>query len=174
MRESRTYGSGRGACDETHVPTATEDVEQYCRTHAIEEVCAIPVAVFLVALGIGFTQRSGEATEYPVRPIRIIVPWPAGGPTDAVARVLAQEMSDRLNQPVIVDNKAGATGTIGSDAAAKSSPDGYTLVVANTASRALAKISNPKMTYDPMVDFRIRQLSCRDHGRGLAASEDFG
>src|SRR5215471_9628959 len=112
------------------------------------KIRTVTVAVFLGALAIALTQRSGEAAEYPVRPIRIIVPWPAGGPTDAVARVLAQEMSDTLNQSVIVDNKAGATGAIGSDAAAKSNPDGYTLVVANTASHALAKISNPKLTYD--------------------------
>jgi tripartite-type tricarboxylate transporter receptor subunit TctC len=111
-------------------------------------------AVLLAILAIGFDAQSGETAEYPIHPIRIIVPWPAGGPSDAVARVLAQEVSGALNQSVIVDNKAGATGTIGSEAAAKSAPDGYTLVVANSASHALAKISNPKLTYDPMVDFR--------------------
>ena len=119
-----------------------------------KKIRAVTVAIFLGALAIGLTQRSSEAAEYPVHPIPIIVPWPAGGPTDAVARVLAQEMSDTLNQSVIIDNKAGATGAIGSDVAAKSNPDGYTLVVANTASHALAKISNPKLTYDPIVDFR--------------------
>jgi tripartite-type tricarboxylate transporter receptor subunit TctC len=113
----------------------------------------ILVAIFLGTLATGFSHTSSEAGEYPVRPIRIIVPWPAGGPSDAVARVLAQEMSERLNQSVIVDNKPGATGTIGSDAAAKSSSDGYTLVVANTATHALSKVSNPRLTYDPLVDF---------------------
>jgi tripartite-type tricarboxylate transporter receptor subunit TctC len=95
-----------------------------------------------------------EAADYPNRPIHIVVPWPAGGPTDAVARVLAREMSDALHQSVVIDNKAGATGTIGSDAVAKSPPDGYTIVVAGTASHTLAKITNPKLPYDPLKDFR--------------------
>jgi tripartite-type tricarboxylate transporter receptor subunit TctC len=95
-----------------------------------------------------------EAADYPSRPIHIVVPWPAGGPTDAVARVLAREMSDTLRQSVVIDNKAGATGTIGSDAVAKSPPDGYTVVVAGTASHPLAKITNPKLPYDPLKDFR--------------------
>jgi tripartite-type tricarboxylate transporter receptor subunit TctC len=95
-----------------------------------------------------------EAADYPNRPIHIVVPWPAGGPTDAVARVLAREMSDALRQSVVIDNKAGATGAIGSDAVAKSPPDGYTIVVAGTASHTLAKITNPKLPYDPLKDFR--------------------
>jgi tripartite-type tricarboxylate transporter receptor subunit TctC len=94
------------------------------------------------------------AADYPNRPIRIVVPWPAGGPTDAVARVLAQEMSARLGQPIVIDNKAGATGSIGSDAVAKSEPDGYTIVVANTASHALLRVGNPKLPYDPLSDFK--------------------
>jgi tripartite-type tricarboxylate transporter receptor subunit TctC len=94
------------------------------------------------------------AADYPNRPIHIVVPWPAGGPTDAVARVLAREMSETLRQSLVIDNKAGATGVIGSDAVAKSSPDGYTIVVAGTASHPLAKITNAKLPYDPLKDFR--------------------
>jgi tripartite-type tricarboxylate transporter receptor subunit TctC len=94
------------------------------------------------------------AADYPNRPIHIVVPWPAGGPTDAVARVLAREMSETLRQSLVIDNKAGATGVIGSDAVAKSPPDGYTIVVAGTASHPLAKIANAKLPYDPLKDFR--------------------
>lgn len=97
---------------------------------------------------------SAVAASYPERPVRIVVPWPAGGPTDAVARVLAQEISQQLGQPIIIDNKAGATGSIGSDSVAKSPPDGYTIVVSNTASHALSKIANPKLPYDPVRDFK--------------------
>ena len=97
---------------------------------------------------------AASAAEYPNRPIRIVVPWPAGGPTDAVARVLAQEMSETLHQPVIVDNRAGATGTIGSDTVARSAPDGYTIVVANTASHALSKVAMAQLSYDPQSDFK--------------------
>jgi len=104
----------------------------------------------LSALGI----FSAQAADYPNRPIRVVVPWPPGGPTDAVARVLAQEMSETLRQPIVIDNKAGATGVLGSDYVAKAAPDGYTIVVAGTASHSLAKIANPKLPYDPLKDFR--------------------
>ena len=104
----------------------------------------------LSALGV----FSAEAAEYPNRPIHVVVPWPPGGPTDAVARVLSQEISETLRQPVVIDNKAGATGVLGSDFVAKAAPDGYTIVVAGTASHSLAKIANAKLPYDPLKDFR--------------------
>ncbi len=97
---------------------------------------------------------SAQAADYPNRPIRVVVPWPPGGPTDAVARVISQEISETLRQPVVIDNKAGATGVLGSDFVAKAPPDGYTIVVAGTASHSLAKIVNAKLPYDPLKDFR--------------------
>ena len=106
-------------------------------------------AALLWALGT----FAAEAADYPNRPIHVVVPWPPGGPTDAVARVLAQEISETLRQPVIIDNKAGATGVLGSDFVAKAPPDGYTIVVAGTASHSLAKIANAKLPYDPLKDF---------------------
>jgi tripartite-type tricarboxylate transporter receptor subunit TctC len=108
------------------------------------------MALAILSLGV----FSAEAADYPNRPIRVVVPWPPGGPTDAVARVLSQEMSETLRQPIVIDNKAGATGVLGSDFVAKAAPDGYTIVVAGTASHSLAKIVNPKMPYDPLKDFR--------------------
>jgi tripartite-type tricarboxylate transporter receptor subunit TctC len=107
----------------------------------------------IAALAAAVVATPAVSADYPNRPIHIVVPWPAGGPTDAVARILAQEMSDTLHQAIVIDNKAGATGAIGSDAVAKSVPDGYTIVVANTASHALAKIANAKLPYDPLKDF---------------------
>jgi tripartite-type tricarboxylate transporter receptor subunit TctC len=97
---------------------------------------------------------SAEAADYPNRPIHVVVPWPPCGPTDAVARVLSQDISETLRQPVVIDNKAGATGVLGSDFVAKAAPDGYTIVVAGTASHSLAKIANAKLPYDPLKDFR--------------------
>jgi tripartite-type tricarboxylate transporter receptor subunit TctC len=108
------------------------------------------VSALVSALGV----FSAAAADYPTRPIRVVVPWPPGGPTDAVARVLAQEMSESLRQTIVIDNKAGATGVLGSDFVAKAAPDGYTIVVAGTASHSLAKIANPKLPYDPLKDFR--------------------
>jgi tripartite-type tricarboxylate transporter receptor subunit TctC len=101
-----------------------------------------------------FGLAAAHAADYPNKPIHVVVPWPPGGPTDAVARVLSQEISETLRQPVVIDNKAGATGVIGSDFVAKAAPDGYTIVVAGTASHSLAKIANPKLPYDPLKDFR--------------------
>ena len=110
----------------------------------------------LVALAVvsAITAFPAHAADYPNRPIHVVVPWPPGGPTDAVARVISQEISETLRQPVVIDNKAGATGVLGSDFVAKAAPDGYTIVVAGTASHSLAKIANSKMPYDPLKDFR--------------------
>src|SRR4051812_38781570 len=116
---------------------------------AFSRRCMAALAV-LSALGV----FSAEAADYPNRPIHVVVPWPPGGPTDAVARVLSQEISETLRQPVVIDNKAGATGVLGSDFVAKAQPDGYTIVVAGTASHSLAKIANAKLPYDPLKDFR--------------------
>ena len=117
--------------------------------HAFSRRRLMALAV-LSALGVS----SAAAADYPNRPIRVVVPWPPGGPTDAVARVLSQEISETLRQPVVIDNKAGATGVLGSDFVAKAAPDGYTIVVAGTASHSLAKIANAKLPYDPLKDFR--------------------
>ena len=117
--------------------------------HAFSRRGLLALAV-LSALGV----VSAAAADYPNRPIHVVVPWPPGGPTDAVARVLSQEISETLRQPVVIDNKAGATGVLGSDFVAKAAPDGYTIVVAGTASHSLAKIANAKLPYDPLKDFR--------------------
>jgi tripartite-type tricarboxylate transporter receptor subunit TctC len=93
------------------------------------------------------------AETYPARPIRFIVPYPPGGPLDAVARMLADKMKDGLGQAVVVDNKPGAGGNIGADAAAKSAPDGYTIVMGAVATHAINPTLFPKMPYDPVKDF---------------------
>ena len=92
------------------------------------------------------------AQSYPSRPIRLIVPYPAGGGTDIVARVVGQKLHESLGQPVVIDNRGGAGGTIGTAAAAKSPPDGYTLVLVPTS-----HVINPsiyaKLPYDTEKDF---------------------
>ena len=91
--------------------------------------------------------------DYPVRPLRLIVPFPAGGSTDIVGRVVAQKLSERLGQQVVVDNRGGAGGTIGTDIAAKASPDGYTLTVGTTSTHAVAAGAYSKLAYNPVRDF---------------------
>ena len=96
---------------------------------------------------------SALAQMYPVRPVRMIVPFPAGGATDIVGRLVAQKLSEAWRQQVIVDNRGGAGGTIGSDIAAKSAPDGYTILVATSSTHAIAPSLYSKLPYDPVRDF---------------------
>ncbi len=92
-------------------------------------------------------------SDYPNKPIRLIVPFPAGGSTDIVGRVVAQKLSERLGQQVVVDNRGGAGGTIGTDAAAKAAPDGYTLTIGTTSTHAVAAGAYSKLSYHPAKDF---------------------
>ena len=106
----------------------------------------------MAALGIAPTLAFAQDA-WPARPVRIIVPFAAGGTSDALARLLGQRLQDVLKQTVIVDNKAGAGGVIGADAAAKSPADGYTLLLGTIASHAINPALQPKMPYDAVKDF---------------------
>jgi len=92
-------------------------------------------------------------TDYPNRPVKLIVGFAPGGSTDIVARVVAQKLGERLGQSVVVENKAGAGGTIGADATAKASADGYTLTLGTTSTHAIAASAYSKLPYDPVRDF---------------------
>ena len=108
----------------------------------------------LAALGAcALTQAHAQgAAEFPVRPIRIVVPFAAGGATDVIARVVGQKMSDALGQPVVVDNKAGANGNIGAVTVARAAPDGYTILMA-TSSHAINATLYRKLDYSLTKDF---------------------
>jgi tripartite-type tricarboxylate transporter receptor subunit TctC len=93
------------------------------------------------------------AQAYPSKPIRLIVPFPAGGATDLFARTLSQKMSDRLGASVVIDNKPGAGGAIGSDLAAKAPADGYTLLLATTSTHSIGPAITRKLPYDTVRDF---------------------
>ncbi len=94
-----------------------------------------------------------SAQDYPTKPIRVIVPYPAGGPTDVLARLVGQKAGEALGQPVVVDNRGGAGGVIGTDAVAKAAPDGYTLGLANNATHATNSSLYPTLPYDAVKDF---------------------
>src|SRR4249919_3087740 len=116
------------------------------RTRAI----LLPIAV--VVFGTIITDPA-TAQPYPSRTITLVVPFPAGGATDVVARILAQGLSDRMKQPVIIDNRPGANGAIGSTAVAKARPDGYTLVMGGVNTHAMNDSLIKPRPYDSAKDF---------------------
>ena len=97
--------------------------------------------------------HASASAAWPERPIKLIVPFPPGGPNDAVARLVAEPLSQQLGQPVVIDNRAGAGGTIGSDAGAKATPDGYTLTLGSTSSHSLPTLLKQKIGYSPTTSF---------------------
>ncbi len=111
---------------------------------------------FIIALLLSIvTLTAGHAQEprWPDRPVRFIVPLPAGAAADVVARLIAQKLTEKLGQPVIVENRPGASGTIGTDVVAKAAPDGYTLGMATSTTHVTAAILTRKLPYDPIKDF---------------------
>jgi tripartite-type tricarboxylate transporter receptor subunit TctC len=108
---------------------------------------------YLAALVLLAGATFAHAQAWPAKPVKIIVPFPAGGPTDVLTRVLADKLAQSLGQPVVVENKPGAGGSIGADLAAKSAPDGYTLVMATGSTHSVGPYLNPKLPYDPVKDF---------------------
>ncbi len=94
-----------------------------------------------------------HAQAYPAKPVRLIVPFAPGGANDLVSRLVGQRLAAGLGQPVVIENRAGAGGTIGLDNCAKAPPDGYTLVMAPASALTVAPALNPKLPYDPVRDF---------------------
>jgi tripartite-type tricarboxylate transporter receptor subunit TctC len=112
------------------------------------------IAPFMIAAAAALNCVSAAvlAQSYPVKPVRVVIPWPPGGSNDIVGRIVAQKLTETTGQQFIVDNRGGAAGTIGSEAVAKSSPDGYTIMV-----HSATHVSNPhlygKLPYDTLKDF---------------------
>jgi tripartite-type tricarboxylate transporter receptor subunit TctC len=110
-------------------------------------------AIIAATAAISFGRKAAAQPAFPTRPLRLIVPFAAGGPTDVFARIVAQRLSENLGQPVVVDNRGGAGGNIGADLAAKSPPDGYTLLVGTVSTHAFNIALYPSLPFDPIRDF---------------------
>jgi len=112
----------------------------------------IVLAVLLAALpAAGVAAATADA--WPARPVRIVTPFPAGSTVDVVLRLIQPHVSERLRQPVVIDNRAGASGAIGVDVVQRATPDGYTMLLGTASTHSLAKALNPKLSYDPQRDF---------------------
>jgi len=105
----------------------------------------------LIGLSLLALPAAVAADEFPSKPIRLIVPFPAGGPNDIIARVIGQRMSELIKQPVLIDNRGGQGGVLGTDAVAKSAPDGYTVAISSAGALAISP-SMEKVAYDTLSD----------------------
>lgn len=114
--------------------------------------CGLAAALIISALVFGTAGRA-TAGAYPERPVHLVVPYPAGGPVDVLARVLGDKLSATLGKPFIVEDRPGASGTVGSEFVARAAPDGYTLVLGNNATHATNETLYPKLRYATLRDF---------------------
>ncbi|KLN56072.1 tripartite tricarboxylate transporter substrate binding protein [Variovorax paradoxus] len=122
-----------------------KSIHSRCRRFALRGALTLALAALMPAWAM--------AQAYPSRPIRIVVPFPPGGSTDVLARRIGEKLAVAFGQPVIVDNRAGAGGTLGADHVAKSAPDGYTLLMGVTGTNAISGALYPKLPYDVAKDF---------------------
>ena len=132
------------------------------------------IAALAAAGLLALSAQPAAAQTWPNRPVKIIAGFPPGGGTDITARILAVKLSEYWGQQVIVENRAGASGTIGADLVVKSQPDGYTLLMGLPNSNVVAGYVYPKLPYDPVKDFvpvslvsrvalvKIGRASCRE------------
>src|SRR5262245_25621072 len=121
-------------------------------------ITGILVVVVAMSAGSAFAQKQDAAAAYPQRPIRVIVGFPPGGATDIFARILAGHLNTSWGQQVIVDNRGGATGTLGAAIAARAYPDGYTLMMVPSGPFTISASTYENLPYDTVKDFAAISL----------------
>lgn len=132
----------------------------------------IRLSAWLLCFITWSVQAQNTATkDYPNRPIKMVIPYAAGGPMDFIGRTLGPRLTQSLGQPIVIDNRAGAGGAIGTDGVAKSAPDGYTLLNTSSSHASLPVIS-PTLPYDPIKDFTPITLVANSVGFVVAARPD--
>jgi len=125
----------------------------------------LTLALTLIAIALASAPartQEFDAKDYPDRPIHIVVPFPPGGPTDLLSRIIAKEMTASWGQPVVIENRPGADTTIGAVAVAKSDPDGYTLLAAMDSTMVLNPLVKSNLPYDPLKDFEPISLGAKN------------
>jgi tripartite-type tricarboxylate transporter receptor subunit TctC len=127
---------------------------------------------FVAALSFCAAPSAGDAQTYPSRAITVVVPFPAGGPSDVVARIVTDHMSRTLGEQLVIENVGGAGGTIGSARVAAAAPDGYTLLAAAMGSHVAAPVLTPTLKYDPVRDFEAIGLTANSPAV-VVARKDF-
>lgn len=139
--------------------------------------CSVRTAAIIACpLLLGAADAGAAAAPgYPVKPIRLIVPFPPGGSVDAVGRLVGQKLQESVGQPVVIDNRAGAGGIVASELTARAAPDGYTLSIANNSTHGVNQALAPKLPYDAIRDFTpISQIAAAPHllltGTAVAAN----
>ena len=113
--------------------------------------CALLMAL-AAAPALAQTPQPAQAPSYPAKTIRLIVPWPAGGTTDILGRIVGQKLAEGWGQPVVIDNRGGASGNIGSEVAVRSPADGYTLLLGSMSTHTMNPFLYSKMSWDPIND----------------------
>jgi tripartite-type tricarboxylate transporter receptor subunit TctC len=110
------------------------------------------LARILGLIAVCSTPLLAQAEDYPNKPIRLVVPFPPGGPNDIIGRVVGQKMQELLGQTIVIDNRPGAGGTLGTDNVAKSEPDGYSIAIASAGALAISTSLQDKILYDPLKE----------------------
>ncbi|HYH41634.1 MAG TPA: tripartite tricarboxylate transporter substrate binding protein [Burkholderiales bacterium] len=113
----------------------------------------VTVSALAAACVLSLSATAAPAQSYPTRPIRMVIPWPAGGITDVIARGMNVHLAETLGQPIVIDNRPGAGGTLGASIVAKAGADGHTLLMHDIASHCIAASLYPKLPYDTLKDF---------------------
>src|SRR5580692_4078421 len=134
------------------------------------------IVMALLAMLPGLPAAAEEAADaakaFPSRPIRIIVPFPAGGPTDILSRVIAQRMSEDWGEPVVIENRPGANTVIGAQQVARAAPDGYTLLAAMDTTLVMNPAAIKNLPYDPFRDFAAITLAAKNTSLLTVRAED--
>jgi tripartite-type tricarboxylate transporter receptor subunit TctC len=122
-------------------------------TRFIPEIPLYSKVLKWIAIALIFISEGAYAQNFPSKSVRLVAPFSTGGALDLIARSVGQKLAEGLGRPVIVDNKAGASGAIGSEFVARSAPDGYTLLLGATTTHGINPALNPNLSYDPVKDF---------------------